>query len=108
MADAGQLDGAVVTIDAMGCQVAIAQKIIDHGADYVLSLKGNQPNLEADVLDYFRAAPAAEIVSTTTLEKGHGRIETRHYRASANVDWIASDRRYPGEPSAFPSFYTSP
>ncbi len=40
---ASQLAGAVVTIDAMGCQVGIAQAIIDHGTDYVLSLKGNQP-----------------------------------------------------------------
>ena len=98
LAQAGQLAGAVVTIDAMGCQVDIAQKIIDHRADYVLGLKGNQPTLQADVLDYFRTAPADEIVSTTNVEKGHGRIETRHYRASSNVEWIASDRRYPGEP----------
>ena len=105
LALAGQLKGAVVTIDAMGCQIAIAQKILDHGADYVLSLKGNQPTLEADVLDYFRTAPASDTVSTTTLEKGHGRIETRHYRASANVGWIASDRRYPGEPR-FPGIKT--
>ena len=105
LAQAGQLAGAVVTIDAMGCQVGIAQKIIDHGAHYVLSLKGNQPTLEADVLDYFRTAPADEIVSTTTIEKGHGRIETRRYLASANVDWIASDRRYPGEPR-FPGIAT--
>jgi predicted transposase YbfD/YdcC len=105
LAQNGQLAGAVITIDAMGCQVAIAQKIIDHGADYVLSLKGNQPTLEADVLEYFRTAPADEVVSTTTLEKGHGRIETRHYTASAKVDWIASDRRYPGEPR-FPGIKT--
>lgn len=105
LARAGQLGGAVVTIDAMGCQVAIAQKIIDYGADYVLSLKGNQPTLEADVLDYFKTAPADEIVSTTTVEKEHGRIETRHYRACANVGWIASDRRYPGEPR-FPGIKT--
>jgi predicted transposase YbfD/YdcC len=105
LAHNGQLAGAVITIDAMGCQVAIAQKIIDHSADYVLSLKGNQPTLEADVLEYFRTAPADEVVSTTTLEKGHGRIETRHYTASAKVDWIASDRRYPGEPR-FPGIKT--
>jgi predicted transposase YbfD/YdcC len=105
LAEARQLAGAAVTIDAMGCQVAIAQKIIDHGADYVLGLKGNQPTLEADAIDYFRTAPADEIVSTTTLEKGHGRIETRHYKASANVGWIASDRRYPGEPR-FPGIKT--
>jgi predicted transposase YbfD/YdcC len=66
--------------------------------NYVLALKGNQPTLEADAVDYFKTAPPAEIVSTTTVEKGHGRIETRRYVASTNVDWIASDRRYPGEP----------
>jgi predicted transposase YbfD/YdcC len=105
LADAGQLAGAVVTIDAMGCQVDIARKILDHGADYVLSLKGNQPTLETDAVDYFRTAPADEIACTTTLEKGHGRIEARHYKVSANVGWIASDRRYPGEPR-FPGITT--
>jgi len=105
LAQAGQLGGAIVTIDAMGCQVAIAQKILDHGAHYVLSLKANQPTLEADVTEYFRTAPAAEIVSVATLEKGHGRIESRRYVASANVDWIASDRHYPGEPR-FPGIAT--
>jgi predicted transposase YbfD/YdcC len=105
LAEAGQLKEAVVTIDAMGCQVAIAQKILDQGAHYILSLKGNQPTLETDSVEYFRTAPSAEIVSTTTLEKGHGRIETRHYLASDNVEWIASDRRYPGEPR-FPGIAT--
>ena len=105
LAEAGQLAGAVVTIDAMGCQVDIAQKILDHDAHYVLALKGNQPTLEADVVDYFKTAPPAEIVSVTTVEKGHGRIETRRYVASTKVDWIASDRRYPGEPR-FPGIAT--
>src|ERR1700680_1985201 len=81
LAEAGQLEGALVTIDAMGCQVEIANKIVAHKADYLLALKGNQPTLEADVLDYFRTAPAAELVTKTT-EKGHGRIETRTYTAS--------------------------
>jgi len=98
LAEAGQLKGALVTIDAMGCQVAIADKIVAHGADYLLALKGNQPTLEADVEDYYRTAPATELVTKTTVEKGHGRIETRTYAASRNVDWIASDRSYPGEP----------
>ena len=98
LAEAGQLDGAVVTIDAMGCQVAIADRIVAHKADYVLALKGNQPTLEVDVIDYFRTAPAAELVTKTTVEKGHGRIETRVYTASKVVDWIASERSYPGQP----------
>jgi DDE_Tnp_1-associated/Transposase DDE domain len=58
LAEAGQLKGALVTIDAMGCQVGIADKIVAHEADYLLALKGNQPTLEADVEDYFRTAPA--------------------------------------------------
>jgi predicted transposase YbfD/YdcC len=98
LAETDQLKGALVTIDAMGCQVAIAEKIVEHQADYLLALKGNQPNLEAEVADYFRSAPAEELVAKTTVEKGHGRIETRTYTASATVDWIVSDRSYPGEP----------
>ncbi|MGH7185451.1 MAG: ISAs1 family transposase, partial [Pseudomonadota bacterium] len=98
LAEAGQLEGAVVTIDAMGCQAGIADKIVAHKADYVLALKGNQPTLEADVLGYFDTAPAAELATTTTVEKGHGRIETRTYTASEKVDWIVSERSYPGQP----------
>jgi predicted transposase YbfD/YdcC len=98
LAEAGQLKGAIVTIDAMGCQVDIADKIVAHEADYALALKGNQPILEAEVLEYFASAPAAELATTTTVEKGHGRIETRVYKASRKVDWIVSERSYPGEP----------
>ena len=98
LAEAGQLKGALVTIDAMGCQVEIADKIVAHKADYLLALKGNQPTLEADVADYFRTAPAGELVTKTTVEKGHGRIETRTYTASSKVDWIMSERSYPGQP----------
>src|SRR5207302_3673518 len=98
LAEAGQLKGALVTIDAMGCQVEIADKIVAHKADYALALKGNQANLEAEVKDYFAAAPKGELVSKATVEKGHGRIETRTYTASANVDWIVSNKSYPGQP----------
>jgi predicted transposase YbfD/YdcC len=99
LAEAKQLEGALVTIDAMGCQVEIADKIVDHKADYLLALKGNQPTLEADVEDYFRTAPADELVSTKPIvEKGHGRIETRTYAVSSKVDWIMSERSYPGQP----------
>jgi len=98
LAEAGQLKGALVTIDAMGCQVEIADRIVAHKADYVLTLKGNQPSLEAEVAAYFRTAPAEEIVTTTTVEKGHGRIEIRTYKASSCVDWIRAERSYPGAP----------
>ena len=59
LAESRAARGALVTIDAMGCQVEIADKIVEHKADYLLALKGNQPTLEAEVEDYFRTAPAA-------------------------------------------------
>src|SRR5207244_3206723 len=98
LAETKQLKGALVSIDAMGCQVEIADKIVAHKADYLLALRGNQPTLETDVKDYFGTAPADELVGKTTVEKGHGRIETRTYTASSTVDWIASERSYPGQP----------
>lgn len=98
LAETGQLAGALVTIDAMGTQVDIADAILRHKADFLLPLKGNQPTLEADVIDYFRTAPKAELVVKETIEKGHGRIETRSFTASSVVDWISSARSYPGQP----------
>jgi len=98
LAETGQLEGALVTIDAMGCQVDIAAKITQHKADFLLALKGNQPIMEADTQSYFDTAPAHELVVKPTVEKGHGRIETRIYAASENVAWIKADKSYPGQP----------
>ena len=98
LAGTGHLKGALVTIDAMGCQVAIADRIVAHEADFLLALKGNQLTLETEVDAYFRTAPDAELVRKTTIEKGHGRIETRIYTASTVVDWIKSAKSYPGQP----------
>jgi predicted transposase YbfD/YdcC len=98
LAESKQLEGALVTIDAIGTQVEIADKILEYKGDYLLPLKGNQPTLESEVKDYFRTAPADELVTKTTVEKGHGRIETRFYAASSVVDWIDPDRSYPGQP----------
>jgi predicted transposase YbfD/YdcC len=69
------IQGCIVTIDAMGCQKEIANKIIEGGADYVLMVKDNQKGLKSQVEKMFRLqnnCPAAE-----TLDAGHGRIETR-------------------------------
>ena len=98
LAKTGQLESALVTIDAMGCQVEIAAKIVAHKADFLLALKGNHPVLEKEVDSFFDTAPAHELVTTTTVEKGHGRIETRIYTASQNVAWIKADKSYPGQP----------
>ena len=77
------LEGCIVTIDAMGCQTAIAQTILDQGADYVLALKDNQPALEQAVAGAVRrrrrraASAACAHDRHETVEKGHGRIEVR-------------------------------
>jgi predicted transposase YbfD/YdcC len=91
------LDGCVVTIDAMGCQRAIAAQIHAQGADYVLALKANQPTLHAPVVAAFadaRAAGAAawhpqEQDGTTTLDKGPGRIERRRVTVLSDPDLLA-------------------
>ncbi len=98
LAATGQLEGALVTIDAMGCQVEIAAKIVHRKADFMLALKGNHPTLESEIEEYFNTAPQSELVTKTTVEKGHGRIETRIYTASSNVGWIAAGKSYPGQP----------
>lgn len=76
------LEGAVVTTDAMGCQTAIAERIVSRNADYVLQVKGNQPKLEAELQALFdeciRGDPhAVASQSFEEVDKGHGRIETR-------------------------------
>ncbi len=97
LAEAGQLEGAIVTIDAMGCNPTIAAAILAGGADYVLAVKGNQPTLEGEIDMYFAAAPAAETTTESTLEKNRGRIEERGCVASTKVDWLTGPKHYPGE-----------
>ncbi len=77
-----ELTGCIVTIDAMGCQVNIAQTILDQGADYLLALKENQGTLYADVELLFddlveSGYTAYDYERETTVDKGHGRIEVR-------------------------------
>ena len=97
------LEGSVVTVDAMGCQVAIARQIIDQGGDYVLSLKENQPNLHADCVELFTwlKGPHAldeQIVlgADEQVDGGHGRVETRQVWCTSGLDGIVSGGRWPG------------
>src|SRR3546814_18106581 len=76
------IEGAVVTIDAMGCQRVIAQTILDKKAEYVLALKGNQTALHEDVALFVaeqkeRNFHECQISQNTTVDGDHGRIETR-------------------------------
>lgn len=78
------LKGALVTIDAMGCQKDIAKKIVDQGGDYVLAVKGNQPGLLHDIQFSFEVAAALDFQNLAydfyeTVDKAHGRIERRSY-----------------------------
>jgi predicted transposase YbfD/YdcC len=78
------LEGCIVTIDAMGTQTQIAEQIISAGADYVLALKGNHLTMHQDVITTFNEGLATHFQdmrhhTLETVEKGHGRIETRRY-----------------------------
>jgi predicted transposase YbfD/YdcC len=98
LAASGALAGSLVSIDAMGCQSDIAERIVDLGGDYLLATKDNQKTAHAEIQLYFDDAPAAEIDTLTEVEKGHGRIETRRHLVSQRVDWMSGKRRYPDEP----------
>jgi predicted transposase YbfD/YdcC len=74
--------GAIVTIDAMGTQKAIAEQVVEGGADYVLALKGNQETLHRAVIEYIDEQLEGDLADSqehVTTEKGHGREETRTY-----------------------------
>lgn len=78
------LQGAIVTIDAMGCQKAIASKIVERGGHYVLTAKDNQPNLVEDIQAALEKALEGDFEGLrldqhSTYDKGHGREENRHY-----------------------------
>jgi predicted transposase YbfD/YdcC len=91
------LRGALVSIDAIATNAAIATAITAAGADYLLAVKANQPSLRADIEACFNDAPAGTIVSHIEHDKGHGRIERREVGIIREVDWLAGDRRFPGE-----------
>jgi predicted transposase YbfD/YdcC len=90
------LEDALVSIDAIACNPTIAAGIIEAGADYLLSVKENQPTLHAEVESYFATAPEQELITVQTLDKAHGRLEIRDHKVSKSIDWIGSDRAFPG------------
>lgn len=95
-----QLKGCLVTIDAMGCQREIAQQVVNAGADYLLSVKGNQETLAEDVEQEFKQAQADDFAHMDclcheTLDKGHGRVEKRQYWYTADVQGLGTLERWP-------------
>ena len=83
------LEGNIVTIDAMGTQTAIAEKIIEKGADYILAVKDNQPQLFEDIQDEFRFCKSPQI--SEDVDFGHGRIETRVCTVISDFQFIDKD-----------------
>ena len=96
-----EIEGAIVTIDAIGCQREIAKKIVDKKADYVLALKGNQGSLREDV-ELFAAEQKANGFKDTkvsrheTVDGDHGRIETRAYTVIHDIAWLQERHDWPG------------
>lgn len=88
------LKGCIVTIDAMGCQTAIAKLVIDAQADYVLALKGNQTTIHGQVRDSFEREVAME--THTELTNDHGRVETRRYAVLTELKWLETAHAWPG------------
>lgn len=103
-----KLKGAIVTLDAMGCQKDIAQNIIEQHANYVLALKGNHATVHDEVRTFFEDAvpPCATQCAHTadakqmdfyqSIDKGHGRVETRRYWQSTNIDWFEDKALWKG------------
>jgi len=88
------IEGATITIDAMGTQKAIAEKIVGGGADYVLALKGNQGTLLQDAEMVEREArPVRE---TEEADKGHGRVETRRCQVYEPTEWVRQNHDWAG------------
>jgi predicted transposase YbfD/YdcC len=95
------IEGAIVTVDAIGCQRSIAQQIIDKNADYILALKGNQATLRDDV-ELFAAEQKANgfrdatVSREQTTDADHGRIEMRTCTVFHEVAWLQQRHNWPG------------
>lgn len=95
------IEGAVITIDAMGCQRGIAKKIMDKKANYIIALKGNQGTLLEDVEIFtieqkIRGFKDVTVSRHETIDGDHGRIETRTYTAIHDVAWLQERHDWPG------------
>ncbi|WP_368488402.1 ISAs1 family transposase [Clostridium sp. BJN0013] len=94
-----QIKGYVVTIDAMGTQTKIAEKIIKKKADYVLAVKGNQEILHNDLITYFEDDDFREKIIKDgnykkTVEKSHGQIEIREYYQTKDIKWLTNREKW--------------
>ncbi len=96
-----EIQGCIVTIDAMGTQKEIAQEIIEGGGNYILSLKGNQGNIHQDVQQLFDWGLKTQFENIpheacSTINKGHGRIEIRRHWLLSSVEHLIDAQLWPG------------
>lgn len=89
-----EISGCIITIDAMGTQKKIAETIIKEGGDYVLALKKNHKDLYCDTETYFKDMDNLDKYETT--DGDHGRIETRRYAMTTDIDWLPGKENWPG------------
>ena len=96
-----ELKGCIVTVDAMGCQREVAQKVHEGGGDYVLAVKDNQEQLARELRGYFEAAQGEdfewpEIENEETADEGHGRVEYRSCFLSTDLSHLSVGGRWTG------------
>ena len=96
-----QIKGSIVTIDAMGTQTAIAEKIKSRHGDYMLAVKGNQKTLYNDIKDYFSEKKFLRKIKENgsykkSIEKAHGQLETREYYQTGDIKWLCQRKDWKG------------
>lgn len=96
-----QIKGQIISIDAMGTQKGIAEKIRAKRADYVLAVKGNQGTLHEELREYFADEELRKKVKESegykrTQEKAHGQIETREYYQTEEISWLSQRKEWKG------------
>lgn len=98
-----ELEGRLVTADAIHCQTETAQVILERGGDYLLRVKANHPALHAMLKDYFADPQTrAGLASAATTDADHGRIETRRAWVSHDLDWLRGPKSASSEPVLLP------
>ena len=90
------LKGCIVTADALNCQRAIAARVVEQGADYVLALKANQPSLHDDVRRFLADPQRPADATHRTVDAEHGRIETRTSAVCTDIGWLQQQHAWPG------------
>jgi predicted transposase YbfD/YdcC len=90
------LKGTIVTADALNCQRAIAEQIVEQKGDYALALKGNQGTLYDDVVLLLDDPELKSSIAAPVVEADHGRIETRTATVSTEIDWLQKQHQWPG------------